>query len=269
MNDLQRFLQWTADRLEEDTSEETDLELKRNYDAFGQGQKAALFEVADLVASLANDPSVDGFRALVVGPSSGLDRPAWLSDEAQLPDRLRRYFEGGVVPRVEVARRKLSDGREFDAVVVVDKSETPYVTRDRPGGIWVVRVRTATGRRTATRSELRALCAGAARTPRPVRAIDVKVQHSNKALWSIVITNVGTVDVQQIAPTLQDDSDLSFVDKDNAVELLKPGERDVIEVFYRGGGLGRSRASERVGVLGHSVDGEEVAAETIFTPSLG
>lgn len=269
MNVLERYLQWTADRLEADTSEETDLELKRSYDAFGQSEKKALFEVADLVASLANDPNVDGYRSLVIGPAVELSRPTWLSDEAQLPDRLRRHFEGGVVPRLEIARRTLSDGRDFDAVVVVDKSETPYVTRDQVGGIWVVRVRTTTGRRTATRSELRALCAGATQAPRPVRAIDVKVRHTNKALWSIVITNVGTVDVGQVSPILQADSDLSFVDDGSEVELLKPGERDVIEVFYRGGGLGRSRASERVRVVGRSVDGEEVGAETIFTPSLG
>lgn len=117
--------------------EEPNVELKNQWPE--GSEKEQIWEIADLVAALANDAHLPGVRGIVCGPATEIDRPAWLTDEAVLRPKLLRYFEGGVVPRVELIRRDLQDGQQVDFLMIVDRSESPYVTRFPVGGEWAVR----------------------------------------------------------------------------------------------------------------------------------
>ena len=68
---------------------------------------------------------------------------SWLTDESALRPKLLRHFEAGVVPRVELVGRQLSSGEDVDLHVIVDRSETPYVTRLDAGRLemWLVSMR--------------------------------------------------------------------------------------------------------------------------------
>lgn len=147
-----------------DMREEPNLEFKSVWPHGADAESQ--WAVADLVASLANDAHIDGPKAIVYGPADPLERPLWLSDEANLRSNLLRHFDGGVVPRLELFRRQVGVAGVVDVLVVVDQSEMPYVSRHQVGGEWVVRVRTNTSRRNATRAELRAMLQHGARPSR-------------------------------------------------------------------------------------------------------
>lgn len=273
MNELERHIAAVIGRLEDgpDPSEEPDFELKSEYP--DQDDEAeSVWWLADLVASLANDVHLEGLRSLVVGPQSNLTRPAWLKDEAVLRDKLLRHFEGAVSPRVELLRREVANRGEIDLFVIVERSEPPYVTRHRPGGFWVVRLRTNTARRTATRAELVALARGARRVGAPVRKIDAKVSDygSSKSMRLLVVTNVGTVPVTDVTASIPEDADARFTDvgEDGFLfERLDPGEKNGTPLIVRSG-MGQRVQSFRISVEAQAEDGEPVRAEALVSPYL-
>jgi hypothetical protein len=266
VNELEKYLTWVSARLDQNElpREEPDLELKSSYK--DQSEAEALWELSDLLASLANDIRVDGFRALVFGPLKGLARPSWFPDEAVIRDKLLRHFEGGVVPRIEVVRRELASRGDFDAFVIVERDSPPYVTRLGLGGPWAVRIRSNTARRTATRAELVALAGGHKPSGQPVRQLDARVAPLGKGTKKIVVTNTGTIPVRDIRLKLPDDAETRpFSDRGVAIPLLNPSERDNIAIIGFTG-LGRGLHSERVTVIGTADDGEPVST-TVLIPA--
>lgn len=142
MNELERYLDWIAARLDQGgmSLEEPDLEIKSDYKQEAS-EGDAVWELADLLAAMSNDVRIDGYRALVYGPQEDLSRPSWLSDESRLRDKLLKHFDAAVIPGVELVRRTLPGSGQFDAFVVIERDSTPYVTRLGVGGQWGVRVR--------------------------------------------------------------------------------------------------------------------------------
>lgn len=228
MAELDRFLGSLIERLEAgvDLREEPAIELKSSWPDSDESE--AQWEIADLVAAIANEPHLDGLMAVVYGPEIDLERPVWLQDEAMLRPKLLRHFDSGVVPRVELLRRNLAGGEVVDILVVVDRSETPYVTRTMFGGEWGVRVRTNTGRRTATRAEILAL-AGARHSVGHVRRLDVRVDKPN-GMRRLTVTNAGTIACNEVRATIPDGAAGSW-EGDGAGEILvadrlEPADRE-------------------------------------------
>jgi hypothetical protein len=266
MNELEQYVQWIASRVdrEEIPLEEPDLEIKSEYGPQLLGNDGP-WQIADLLASLSNDVQIDGFRSLVIGPSKNLKRPTWLQDESQLRDKLLRHFDGGVLPRVELLRREISDQRSFDALVVVDRQSPPYVTRFKPGGPWVVRVRTNTSRRTATRAELVELARGR-RSTSPVRRLDVRVAPWGRGTRKIVVTNTGTVPVKEISAIFPEDAHSHRLPNTPAqIPLLNPGEKDTIPIMVGMSMNSRLATSERVHIRGLAEDGESVSTSVLVS----
>lgn len=265
MNELETYLSWVAARISDaDPAEEPDLELKASYPDTSENDQ--LWELADLLASLANDTRVDGFRALVYGPSPHLERPAWLKDEAVLRDKLLRHFEGGVLPGIELIRRQTSDGLAFDAFVLVDREEVPYVTRLQVGGPWVVRVRTNTSRRTATRGELIRLAGGRKPKGGPVRRMDIRLAPLGRGTRKLVVTNTGTINLKDLRLELPEGAESRpFEEHEIALDLLKPGETHNIPFMGPIAAMGRGVKSERLTVHAIAEDGEPVNASLLVS----
>lgn len=265
MNELERYLGWVITRLDTDEQprEEPDLELKSAYKE-GQTDAESVWELADLLATLANDTRVDGYRALVFGPASPLQRPGWLSDESVLRNKLLRHFDGGVLPGVEVIRREIPERGEIDAFVILERDSTPYVTRLAPGGEWGVRVRTNTARRTATRAEVVALSGGRPPSAQPVRQLDARVAPLGKGTRKIVVTNVGTTPIRDIhLETAEDAETRVFGPGDGTITVLNPTERDNIPIA--GFDMLNGRTSERVNIVGTADDGERVEKSLLIS----
>lgn len=265
MNELERYLTWVISRLDtkEQPREEPDLELKSAYKE-GRSEAEAIWEIADLLAALANDTRLDGYRALVFGPASPLERPGWLSDESVLRNKLLRYFDGGILPGVELIRREIPGRGEIDAFVILERDSTPYVTRLTLGGEWGVRVRTNTARRTATRAELLALSGGRAPSAQPVRQLDARVAPLGKGTRKIVVTNVGTVPIRDIHLEIPEDAGTRvFGPGEGVIALLNPSERDNIPIL--GFDMLNGRASERVTIVGTADDGERVEKSVLIS----
>ena len=265
MTSVEEYVTWVLARLESDTQtrEEPDLELKAMYASVSEAEDIWL--IADLIAALANDAGVSGYRALVYGPADELVRPGWLPDEARIRDKFLRQFEGGVVPRVELLRRQLGNGKLVDLFVIVDRAETPYVTRSSVGGEWVVRVRTNTARRTATRAELLALSRGLGPTGAPVRRLAARLEPFGRGTMKIVVANVGTISVRNIELRLGEDSQIRRFASGDAIEELRPGEQDAFPILSPGRLSGKQR-SERVAIAGVAEDGEEVTTDLLISP---
>jgi hypothetical protein len=264
MNPLEDYVEWVVARLSTDppSREEPDLELKATYPATAEAEQ--IWTLADLIAALANDASVTGYRALVYGPADELERPAWLPDEARLRGKLLRQFEGGVIPRVELLRRSLDNGELIDMFVIVDRDETPYVTRSALGGEWVVRVRTNTARRTATRAEILALAGPTRPSGAPVRMLSARLEPFGKGTSKIVVANVGTIPVKTIELRLVEDSQIRSFGSEASIAELRPGEQDVFPIITSGG-FGAEPRSERVTIVGVSEDGEEVLTSLLIS----
>lgn len=260
MNELEQYLAWVTTRLEDGgVVEEPDLEIKSDYKPT-LTENEALWELADLVSALANDTRIDGFRALIYGPRSKLNRPAWLPDESRLRDKLLRYFEGGVVPAVELLRRQTGSGLDFDAFVVVARDETPYVSRVREGGVWVVRVRTNTARRTATRAELIALSGGRKKRSGSVRRLEARLAPLGKGTRRVVVTNVGTITVRDVLIEVPEDSGVSlFGTGDTSAGELNPGESHTFPVSLHSRGFDPPSESVRLVVSATAEDAEPVS----------
>lgn len=266
MNELEQYVQWVISRVDQDETpfEEADFEIKAQYDERFSGPKGP-WEIADLIASLANDVRINGLRSLVFGPSPSLERPVWLADESRLRDKLIRHFDGGVLPSVELIRRELPERGMIDVFVIVERQSPPYVTRVEPGGSWVVRVRTNTARRTATRDELIGLVRGR-QSGIPVRRLDVRVAPWGRGTRKLMVTNAGTVPVRKIRLKLPEGAKTQALPNySSEIELLNPGERDSIGLFVPTEGMGRTHNSERITVEGLADDGETVSASVIVS----
>lgn len=263
MNVVEKYIERLAARIEAGSAEEADFEMKG---AFPKGSDSqVLWQLADLLGSLANDPDIDGLRSLVYGPAKPLQRPDWLPDESALRNKLIRYFDGGVMPRIELFRRQLSDGREIDVFLIVERDETPYVTRHEPGGFPVVRVRTNTARRTANRAELLRLSRSRP-SGSPVRKLQAKIEDHGK-MKKLVVANVGTVTIRDIKILLPEGIDGRLVDAPQEGPIfpeLRPTERDAVP-FLSPMTLGASRDSFRVTVFGVAEDGETVSTEVLVS----
>lgn len=263
MKAVEKYLERLVARIEGRSREEADFELKGS---FPEGPESELlWQIADLVGSLANDPDIDGLRALVYGPSKRLQRPDWLPDESVLRNKLIRHFDGGVIPRIELFRRELIDGRQIDVFLVVERDEPPYVTRHEPGGFHVVRVRTNTARRTASRAELLRLCKSRP-SGAPVRKLHAKIEDHGK-MKKLVVANVGTVTIRDIRVVLPEGIEGRLVDgpqKGPTFPELRPTERDAVP-FLSPMTLGASRDSFRVTVSGVAEDGEAVTTELLVS----
>jgi hypothetical protein len=265
MNELESYLAWVITRLDTDEQprEEPDLEFKSAYKQ-GQSEAESTWELADLLAALSNDTRLDGYRALVFGPASTLQRPGWLSDESVLRNKLLRHFDGGALPGVELIRREISGRGEFDAFVILERDSTPYVTRLTLGGEWGVRVRTNTARRTATRAELLALSGGRPPSTQPVRQLDARVAPLGKGTRKIVVTNVGTIPIRDIHLETQEDAETRvFGPGEGTIALLNPSERDNIPII--GFDMLNERTSERVNIVGTADDGERVEKSLLIS----
>jgi len=262
---IEEYVKWVMARLAGSPREEPDLEFKSAYPPGTEAEQ--VWELADLIAALSNDPSVEGYRAIVFGPVSGLVRPAWLVDEAVLRGKFLRYFEGGVLPRIELLRRQMPNGDEVDLLIIADRSETPYVTRSALGGEWVVRVRTNTARRTATRAEIVALVGGVKPTGGPVRLLSLRLEPYGKGTSKIVVSNVGTIPVLQIELRLPPDSQIQRFGSDAAIQELRSGEQGAFPILDPGGFLGADEPkAERVEVVGVAEDGETVTSSLLVSP---
>lgn len=258
MNPLDRYVARLVDRLDaDDREEEPDYERWGTYPV--GDQVSVVWNMADRIAALSND-TVPGYRALVYGPAPDLERPPWLTDAAVLRDKLTRSFEGWVAPRVELFRRPVGARGVADLLTIVDRPELPYVTRHEPHGLWTVRIRTGTGRRTATRAELVALCGARRRRSDPVGGLDVR-DGSHRGLGrKLVVTNVGTValrDVRLDMPEVSWCSILQVGEDGRLADELLPSESITKLMSVR------SRAGDesfRLEVRGTSEDGETVRA---------
>lgn len=231
--DLESLVASISERLEAgvELQEDPNLELKSQWPH--GSEKEQIWQVSDLVAALANDAHLPGIRGIVYGPASEIGRPEWLTDESVLRPKLLRHFEGGVVPRVELIRRELPDGRMVDILMIVDRSETPYVTRFPIGGEWTVRVRTNTARRTATRAELVALAGAKGRSAAPVRKLDLRLS-KEKSMVTLNVTNVGTVTCREVLARLPEDGGTQWIEgNSHSFQLsdLRPGQKDGCKFF--------------------------------------
>lgn len=267
MADLESFVSSVVERIEADVVlyEEPSLELKAKWPDGSENHQQ--WEIADLVATLANDAHLDGLRAVVYGPDEELARPAWLTDEARLRPKLLSRFDTGVIPRLELIRRTLDDGRQVDLLVIVDRSEAPYVTRFPEGHEWAVRVRTNTARRTATRAELLALT-GSRRSPSAVRRLDLRLSR-HKSLVTLTVTNAGTVRCREVKAHLPEEVGVTWIDGDGYVYQLAdlgPGHKDGCKFFA--GGWDRSGTRFEIKVVAIAEDDEPVTADILYSSDL-
>lgn len=266
MNEVDRFVASVVERLESDVDLREDPSLEAKSEWPHSDESRATWEVADLLASLANDPHIDGLRAVLYGPAHDLTRPSWLTDESVLRSKLLKHFDAGVVPRAELLHRSLGDGLRVDLLVVVDRSETPYVTRFPRGGDWVVRVRTSTARRTATRGEILALASSGRRASGPVRKLDIRFRRDGDVI-TLTVVNVGTVGVRDVEVVLPSNADASWMNQKGATTRLadlKPGEKDACR-FFSVREFGRQEARFSVQVKAIADDGEPVGVDALFS----
>lgn len=268
MLDLEAFVESIVERLnaEVEMREDPTIEAKLKWPEGTESHQR--WEVADLVAAMANDPHLDGLRAVLYGPAKDLARPSWLADESTLRAKLLRHFEGGVVPRLELIRRELDDGRHIDLLAIVARAEMPYVTRFPEGTEWSVRVRANTSRRTATRAELLAL--GDSRAiPGPVRRLDLRLS-KEKSIVTLTVTNAGTVRCSDVKAFLPEDAEASWLDANDRVFPLAdlgPGHKDGCR-FFQSDGFGRTAQRFVIKVEAIADDGELVAADTLYSSDL-
>jgi hypothetical protein len=274
MDELERLVASLVERLEAgvELREEPSIELKSKWPTGGEGPEA--WEIADLVASMSNDSTLDGLRAIVYGPAIQLTRPSWLDDESKLRPKLLRHFDGGIVPRVELLRRALSSGEVIDVLAVIERDEPPYVTRLAVGGEWVVRVRTSTARRTATRAELLAL-SGRRRRPSPLRLLEARIDEpGGRGIRRLTVTNIGTVACNDVRASLPEGAEASWTGDSDGLSVLiadrlEPGARDAQRFFAGFDSMGGGqRSSFVITVHGTADDGEHVTNSTRASPNL-
>ncbi len=222
-------------------------------------------EMADLLASLANDADLGGLRALVYGPARDLHRPIWLNDPSKLHDALLSCFDRQVVPRVEFRSVDMGDLGVADFIVIVHRDETPYVTfadenRNQP----IVRVRTTTKRLNANRADLIALCqpASARRPPRRLTA-RFQLREGRRSSGDVELRNEGMLPVLDIRVDLPEGAQISFDREAGGLVIarLAPYETDRIPAVLS---LQARRTVRRLVFEGRSEDGERVTAELLL-----
>jgi hypothetical protein len=82
----------------------------------------------------------------------------------------------------------------------------------------------------------------------------------------IVVTNTGTVSVANIRVELPADAATGLIDdRDPAIDLLHPGERDNIAILRPGGMMGSDGRSDRVRIHGIAGDGEPVETSVLVS----
>lgn len=265
MHNLDRFVERVVIRLNTDAflEEEPDLEVKSCYPMVPEAE--SLWEIADLIASLANSLSVQGLRAVAFGPNPALVRPTWFTDPSVVRDKIQRHFDAAVTPSFEVLAREVGARGIADIFVLTDCSEAPYVTRDAVGGKWVIRLRANTQRRTARRSEVLRLCGhGPARPPSSMQA---RVEFSSKSTWLLKVRNTGQTVLHgiQLVGTCQFIDPMGWHFNQEILSELRPREEGSVK--FHASKRSASTESCRLLLVGKNEDEEPVETTILLNPN--